>query len=355
MPRYLSFPDHQQPHRLAILLVNLGTPDAPDTASVRRYLAEFLADPRIVEQPRWLWWLILNGIILRFRPARSARNYAKVWTEAGSPLQVYTAALADQLQKALGPDLAESVTVRHAMRYGSPGINDVLTELAHGGMRRLLVLPLFPQFSATTSASVLDAIGATFRAWRFPPELRFINDYHVEPAHIDALARSVESHWAKHGHAQRLLLSFHGIPERYVRNGDPYRDQCVATTQALRSRLGMNDENLLLSFQSRLGREPWLQPYTDKVLEELPAKGLRSVEVLCPGFAVDCLETLEEIAITGREQFFEGGGNEFHYIPCLNDGNDQVIAIRDLVLRHCQGWPEFDGVGSRQDRALQDP
>lgn len=355
MSRYLSFPDPRQPRRLAVLLVNLGTPDAPDTASVRRYLAEFLADPRIVEQPRWLWWLILNGIILRFRPSRSAKNYARVWTPEGSPLQVHTAALADQLKQALEPDFADSVIVRHAMRYGSPGVAGVLAELAEAGMRRLLVLPLFPQFSATTSASVLDAIGATFRNWRFPPELRFINDYHLDHAHIDALARSVENHWAKHGRAQRLLLSFHGIPERYVRNGDPYRDQCVATTRALRARLGMNEEDLLLSFQSRLGREPWLQPYTDKVLEGLPETGVRSVEVLCPGFAVDCLETLEEIAITGREQFVEAGGEEFRYIPCLNDSADQVSALRDLVLRHCLGWPEHGGPDSKPAAVLSKP
>jgi ferrochelatase len=343
MPRYVSFPDPPQPRRLAILLVNLGTPDSPDTPAVRRYLAEFLADPRIVEQPRWLWWLILNGIILRFRPARSARNYAKVWTAEGSPLQVGTTALADRLRQALQADLGEDVLVRHAMRYGSPAIGEVLADLARAGMQRLLVLPLFPQFSATTSASVLDALGATFRNWRYPPELRFINDYHDDPAHIEALARSVEKHWATHGRAERLLLSFHGIPERYVRNGDPYRAQCLATTQALRSRLGMDEETLLLSFQSRLGREPWLQPYTDKVLEGLPEHGIRSVEVLCPGFSVDCLETLEEIAITGKEEFVGAGGRDFHYIPCLNDGSDQVAAMRDLVLRHCQGWPERDG------------
>lgn len=346
MPRYLAFPDPPQPRRLAILLVNLGTPEAPDTASVRRYLAEFLADPRIVEQPRWLWWLILNGVILRIRPARSARNYAKVWTDKGSPLQVHTASLADRLQEVLGTGQADSVIVRHAMRYGSPAIGEVLAELAGAGMRRLLVLPLFPQYSATTTASVLDAIGAVFRNWRVPPELRFINDYHVDPAHIEALALSVERHWTYHGRAERLLLSFHGIPERYVRNGDPYRDQCEATARALRGRLGMNEENLLLGFQSRLGREPWLQPYTDRILEGLPASGVRSVEVLCPGFAVDCLETLEEIAISGREIFLQAGGSSFHYIACLNDGMDQVEAIRQLVTRHVRGWPESDAPGS---------
>jgi protoporphyrin/coproporphyrin ferrochelatase len=342
MSRFLAFPDPSQPRRLAVLLVNLGTPDAPDTASVRRYLAEFLADPRIVEQPRWLWWLILNGIILRFRPARSARAYAKVWTEAGSPLQVETAALAKQLQSTLETSLGDSVMVRHAMRYGSPSIAETLADLARSGMQRLLVVPLFPQFSATTTASVLDEIGSTFRRWRRPPELRFVSDYFREPTHIDALARSVERHWQEHGRGERLLLSFHGIPQRYVRNGDPYRDQCEATAALLRQRLGMSDTELLLSYQSRLGREPWLQPYTDKTLEALPSQGVHSIDMMCPGFAVDCLETLEEIAMEGRETFLEAGGTGFRYIPCLNSAEDQVASMQELVLRHCKGWPELE-------------
>jgi protoporphyrin/coproporphyrin ferrochelatase len=342
MSRFLAFPESSQPRRLAVLLVNLGTPDAPDTASVRRYLAEFLADPRIVEQPRWLWWLILNGIILRFRPARSARAYAKVWTDRGSPLQVETTALADRLQTTLESMLGDSVIVRHAMRYGSPSIAGTLEDLARTGMQRLLVVPLFPQFSATTTASVLDEIGSTFRRWRRPPELRFVNDYFREPSHIGALARSVEHHWHEHGRGERLLLSFHGIPQRYVRNGDPYRDQCEATAALLRERLGMTDSELLLSYQSRLGREPWLQPYTDKTLEQLPSQGVHNIDMMCPGFAVDCLETLEEIAMEGRETFLLAGGKGFRYIPCLNSAEDQVASIRELVLRHCKGWPEVE-------------
>ena len=342
MSRFIAFSEPPQPRRLAILLVNLGTPDAPDTASVRRYLAEFLADPRIVEQPRWLWWLVLNGIILRTRPKRSARAYAKVWTAEGSPLQVETTTLAARLQTVLEGSLGADVMVRHAMRYGSPSIGETLADLARSGMQRLLVLPLFPQFSATTTASVLDAVSAEFRRWRRPPELRFIMDYHGESAHIEALARSVEHHWEAHGRGDRLLLSFHGIPQRYVRNGDPYRDQAERTTALLRARLAMSESELLLSYQSRLGREPWLQPYTDKTLAALPAQGVHRVDTLCPGFAVDCLETLEEIAMEGRETFLEAGGREFHYIPCLNSGVDQVDAMQSLILRHCRGWPEYD-------------
>ncbi|MEP6882659.1 MAG: ferrochelatase [Dokdonella sp.] len=342
MSRFIAFSEPLQPRRLAILLVNLGTPDAADTASVRRYLAEFLADPRIVEQPRWLWWLVLNGIILRTRPQRSARAYAKVWTPAGSPLQVETTALAGRLQAAVEATLGADVMVRHAMRYGSPSVADTLADLARSGMQRLLVLPLFPQFSATTTASVLDAVSMEFRRWRRPPELRFVMDYYREPAHIEALARSVERHWQTHGRGDRLLLSFHGIPQRYVRNGDPYREQSEQTTALLRTRLGMNESELLLSYQSRLGREPWLQPYTDKTLAALPAQGVRRVDTLCPGFAVDCLETLEEIAMEGRDTFLEAGGREFHYIECLNSGDDQVESMQALILRHCRGWPEFD-------------
>ncbi len=336
MPRYLAFNEPPEPRRLGILLVNLGTPDAPTTSAVRRYLAEFLWDPRIIEQPRWLWWLILHGIILRIRPARSARAYRKVWTEDGSPLQSGTLALANAMQKTM----PGRVKVRHAMRYGNPSIAEALKELAEGGMQRLLVLPLFPQFSATTAASVLDALGTELREWRCPPELRFINDYHDDPAHIDALARSVERHWKANGRGERLLLSFHGIPERYVRNGDPYRAQCEATAALLRERLGMDRESLIVCFQSRVGREPWLSPYTDKMLDALPAQGVKRIDVICPGFSIDCLETLEEIAIEGRRRFLAAGGERFDYIPSLNDSDEQVSSLRGLLLRHCQGWPD---------------
>ena len=340
MPRYLAFPDPPEPRRLAVLLVNLGTPDAPDSRAVRRYLAEFLGDPRIVEQPRWLWWLILNGIILRLRPARSARAYQKVWTPAGSPLQIQTQALAERLQARFG-ERGSGIVVRHAMRYGNPSVAATLAELAGEGMQRLLVVPLFPQFSATTTASVLDAIGAVFRCWRRPPELRFVSNYHDEPAHIEALARQVERHWQANGRSDRLLLSFHGIPQRYVRNGDPYRDHCETTATRLRARLALSEETLLLSFQSRVGREPWLQPYTDKLLEQLPGQGVKSLDVLCPGFAVDCLETLEEIAMEGRDQFLKAGGERFRYIECLNSNDDQVSALETLIRRQGQGWPEL--------------
>lgn len=339
MSRYIAFPDPPEPVRAAVLLVNLGTPDAPTASAVRRYLGQFLADPRIVELPRWLWRIILHGVILRIRPRRSAHAYRKVWSERGSPLQFGTEALAARLDAQLaatGP-----LVVRHAMRYGGPSIATRLRELGELGVRRLLVVPLFPQYSATTTASVFDALSAELCTWRRIPELRFVGDYHAEPLHIEALARSVEAHWQAQGRGQRLLLSLHGIPERYVRNGDPYRAQCEATADALRARLGLAADELMLTFQSRVGREPWLQPYTDQVLAALPGQGVRRLDVMCPGFAIDCLETLEEIAMAGRDTFLEAGGEAFHYIPCLNDGTDQVAAMAALVRRHGQGWDEF--------------
>jgi len=350
MPRYIAFPDPPNPVRAAIVLVNLGTPAAPTTSAVRRYLAEFLGDPRIVETPRWLWWLILNGVILRIRPRRSARLYRKVWTEQGSPLQAGTRALAERLHARLKQEFGGRVVVRHAMRYGEPSVAATMRELATMGMRRLLVIPLFPQFSATTTASVLDAVGAELRTWRYPPELRFVNDYYAEPTHIEALARSVEAHWQNNGRGQRLMLSFHGIPERYVRNGDPYRGQCESTARLLRERLDLTGDELMLCFQSRVGREPWLQPYTDKTLEALPGQGVLRIDAMCPGFSIDCLETLEEIAMEGRETFLEAGGERFDYIPSLNDGDDQINALAALARRHVQGWPEFESAHAQPVR-----
>ncbi len=343
MPRYLAFGDPATPPRTAVLLVNLGTPEAPTVPAVRRYLAEFLGDPRVVEQPRWLWWPILHGIILRLRPRRSARAYAKVWSPRGSPLQFGTQALAERLQARFA---GSGLLVRHAMRYGEPSIPQVLRELGALGLRRLLVLPLFPQYSATTTAAAFDALTAELQRWRWPPELRFVNDYHDDPLHIEALAGSVEAHWREHGRGERLLLSFHGIPERYVRNGDPYRAQIEATVAALRQRLGLGEDVIQVGFQSRVGREPWLAPYTDRLLAAWPGEGVRRIDVMCPGFSIDCLETLEEIAMGGRETFTDAGGEAFHYIPCLNDGDGQVEALAALVARHLQGWPGTHGAAA---------
>jgi protoporphyrin/coproporphyrin ferrochelatase len=344
MPAYFGQADyrHGSPAVAGVLLVNLGTPDAPTPKAVRRYLAEFLADPRIVEAPRWLWRLALHGVILRVRPKRSARLYEKIWTEEGSPLLTGTEALAAAVQNAFGRERPGPIVVRAAMRYGTPSIGAALRDLAAIGMRRLIVLPLFPQYSGTTSASVLDAVGRELARWRRVPDVRFVADYHAEPRYIEALARSVEAHWQRHGRTERLVLSFHGIPERYFRNGDPYFCQCQATARALRERLDLRDEDIVVCFQSRVGREAWLSPYTDEVLARLPREGIKRVQVLCPGFAVDCLETLEEIAIRNREHFLAAGGQQFEYIPALNAGDDHVSALTDLILRNGQGWSELD-------------
>lgn len=329
-----------QPVQAGVLLVNLGTPTAPTAQALRPYLAEFLGDPRVIDYPRWLWWLILHGVILRVRPARSAHAYARIWDERGSPLRYRSEALADGLQEALDRQLPGKLRVALAMRYGEPSVAGTIEQLQREGVRRLLVLPLYPQYSATSTGAVIDAVADTFKFLRWPPELRFINDYHDDPAHIDALATSIEHWWATNGRGEKLLLSFHGIPERYVQLGDPYLDQCQATARLLRARLRLDESDLLVSFQSRVGRERWLHPYTDATVRQLAADGVRKLDVACPGFAVDCLETLEEIAMQNHDFFTAAGGEALRYIPALNDSAEQVDSLAALVRRHVAGWPE---------------
>jgi protoporphyrin/coproporphyrin ferrochelatase len=320
-----------------VLLVNLGTPEAPTPRALRTYLAEFLGDRRVIDYPRWLWWPILHGVILRVRPRRSAHAYARIWTAAGSPLRVFSEALAEALQSAL----AGQAQVALAMRYGAPSVLAQVRALQERGVRRLLVLPLYPQYSATSTGGVIDAVADTLKALRWPPELRLINDYHDDPAHIDALAQRIERWWRDNGRGERLLLSFHGIPERYVRLGDPYFAQCGTTARLLRERLRLGEDELVVSFQSRVGRERWLEPYTDATVRRLAGEGVRRLDVACPGFAVDCLETLEEIAMQNREFFQAAGGEELCYIPALNDSAEQVASLAALIRRHAQGWPGF--------------
>lgn len=330
---------------VAVVLVNLGTPAEPTAGAVRRYLAQFLSDPRVVELPRWLWWPILHGVILRLRPARSARAYASIWTDAGSPLLVNSQALARSLDRCLRAQSAGRVHVRLGMTYGEPALPGVIRGLIDEGFRRLLVLPLYPQYSATSTGAAFDVLADTVKSLRWPPELRTIGDYHAQDAHVEALARSIERHWADNARADRLLLSFHGIPKRCVEAGDPYAAQCHATAARLAARLGVDAATLVVSFQSRVGREEWLKPYTDATLEGLVRSGVRSVQVLCPGFAVDCLETLEEIAVENRERFLHAGGERYQYIPALNDSEDQVGALSALVREQLQGWINFDDAG----------
>jgi ferrochelatase len=328
---------HGTAARTAVLLVNLGTPDAPTAAALRRYLAEFLGDPRVVEIPRLVWWPILHGIILRTRPARSAAKYATVWTPEGSPLAVWTRRQADGLRERMQA-AGHRVLVRHAMRYGNPSIPEVLDTLRGEGVTRVLVLPLYPQYAGATTASVADKVMQWAQGARRMPELRFVGEYHDDPGYISALATRVQAHWAEHGRAERLVLSFHGVPHRSLLLGDPYHCQCHKTARLLGERLELPRGQLVVTFQSRFGKARWLEPYTEPTLRALAAEGVRTVDVVCPGFVADCLETLEEIADEAREAFLEAGGQSFRYIECLNDHPHWLQALTDLAVRHLQGW-----------------
>ncbi|MES9958575.1 MAG: ferrochelatase, partial [Sedimenticola sp.] len=288
-------PRSDQPECTGVLLTNLGTPDAPTTADVRRYLKEFLSDPRVVETPRLIWWLILNGIILRTRPAKSAEAYRQVWTENGSPLLDISQRQATALQERLQQRSEQPIKVALAMRYGNPSIAEGLESLRKANARRIIVLPLYPQYSATTTASTLDAVSDVLKTWRWLPELRFISHYQDHPGYIGALAESVREYWQQHGEPDRLLISFHGIPQDYADAGDPYPEECSTTAQLLADNLGLEAERWSMTFQSRLGRKEWLKPYTDKTLKQWGSEGTGKVHVICPGFSADCLETIEEI------------------------------------------------------------
>ena len=325
-------------NKTGILLTNLGTPDAPTTPAVRRYLAQFLSDPRVVEMPRVIWWLILHGIILRTRPRRSAAAYAEVWEDEGSPLLSISKQQATGLQRSLDELAGERYQVVLAMRYGNPSIASGLEQLRQGGCNRILVLPLYPQYSATTSASTFDAVSKELQNWRWLPELRFITHYPTYPGYIQALANSIRDFRDQQGRADKLLLSFHGIPQEYADGGDPYPEECRATAEAVAEALGLDDSEWLCCFQSRMGKKPWIKPYTDVILQELGQQGVKSVNVICPGFPADCLETLEEIAVENREYFHQAGGGEYHYIPALNASTAHIEMLAELVAGQTLGW-----------------
>jgi len=332
---------HDQAPRAGVLITNLGTPDAPDRQRLRRYLKEFLSDPRVVEFPRALWWLILNLIILNIRPSRSAEAYRKIWTEDGSPLLVYARRLVKAVGGRAAAHWARAPEIELAMRYGQPSIAAALRRLHDAGVQRLLVLPMYPQYSGSTTGSTFDAVAAELARWRWVPELRFANGYYDHPLYIDALSRSIRRAWrVKRG--ELLVMSFHGVPERYLLQGDPYFCQCHTTARLLAGELGLAEHQWKVVFQSRFGREAWLQPYCDETLKALPAQGVRSVDVVCPGFSADCLETLEEIAMQNRELFEDAGGESFHYIPCLNDDHAHRDLVLGLIEEHTHGWPELD-------------
>lgn len=342
---------HGQPARTAVLLVNLGTPDAPTPAALRRYLAEFLSDPRVVEIPRLAWLPILHGIILRVRPAKSAAKYQTVWTPEGSPLAHWTV----QQARGLAAELAargHQLLVQHAMRYGNPGVPLVLDQLRAQGATRVLVLPLYPQYAGATTGSVADAVHRWAMGARWVPELRQVGQYHDDPGYIQALAATLQRHWAQKPRGDKLVLSFHGVPERSLKLGDPYHCQCHKTARLLREALGLAPDQVLVTFQSRFGKAKWLEPYTEPTLRQLAAQGVQRVDVMCPGFVADCLETLEEIAQEARHAFLEAGGQAFEYVPCLNAEPEWISALADLAERHLQGWdtrsPVVEDLAQRQ-------
>ncbi|HEX5310963.1 ferrochelatase [Aquabacterium sp.] len=337
---YRPEPDyrHGQIPQTAILLVNLGTPEEPTPSALRRYLGQFLSDPRVVEIPSLVWKPILHGIILRVRPAKSAAKYASIWMPDGSPLRVWTERQTKLLQGYVGED-GHKVIVRHAMRYGQPSIAKELDALKQAGATRILIVPLYPQYSGATTASVLDDVYRWGLTVRNLPEVRVVNRFHDDAGYIDALAQRVEQHWRQNGKARKLVMSFHGMPHHTLLKGDPYHCECHKTARLLAHRLGLPPEEYVVTFQSRFGRAKWLEPYTEPTLKQLAQQGVESVDVICPGFVSDCIETLEEIAMEAKAAFLGSGGKRFEYIPCLNDDPAWIRALKALTERHMQGWP----------------
>jgi ferrochelatase len=344
-PRFSPEPQYQHGQRIksAVLYCNLGTPEAATAPALRKYLAEFLSDPRVVEIPRWLWLIILHAIILRIRPARSAKKYASIWTSEGSPLKVWTERQAWLLEQSLqnAPTFGEQnpVIVRYAMRYGEPSIDSQLNQLKNEGATHILLLPAYPQYSATTTASLFDRVFSWGKASRQLPEFRFINHFHDHPAYIEALAARVRSHWTQHGKGERLLMSFHGIPERSLKLGDPYHCECHKTARLLAEALMLKKEDYIVTFQSRFGKAKWLEPYTEPTAKLMGEQGIKKIDVICPGFTSDCLETLEEIAMEVKETFLHAGGEVFNYIPCLNNLPEWINAMTEIVQEHMLNWP----------------
>ncbi|MCG7535434.1 ferrochelatase [Pseudoalteromonas sp. OOF1S-7] len=335
MPKLSAITDNPHENRfnekIGVLVTNLGSPDAPNAPALRNYLREFLSDPRIVELPRVLWWLILHGVILRIRPSRSAKAYASIWTEHGSPLVQITQDQCSKLRALLKEQNYDNVEVVMAMRYGNPSIKSGLEALREKGITNIVVLPLYPQYSSATTGSTFDAIANVLKTWRWVPSLSFINGYHKQASYISALANSVQEHIDQHGLPEKLLFSYHGTPKRFLDNGDPYHCFCQQTTRLVCEQLKLDKDRVMTTFQSRFGREEWLQPYTDVTLKELASQGVKEVAILSPAFSADCLETLEELEEENREYFIEAGGETYYYIPALNDRDDHLAALLDVL------------------------
>jgi ferrochelatase len=347
---------HGTPHKTAVLLCNLGTPEAPNTAAVRRYLRQFLSDPRVIEIPKLLWMIILHGIILWTRPRKSAAKYASIWGPEGSPLLAIGKKQAQSLQHGF-QQRRMSVYVHLAMRYAEPSIASALNHLRSKNYDRILVLPMYPQYAAATTASVFDAVCTWSKTVRNLPEFRFIKHYHDHPAYIYALAEHVRQYWLRcgkpnFGRGDLFLMSFHGVPEQTLLKGDPYHCECQKTGRLLAEALGLEKQHYRVTFQSRFGAAKWLRPYTDKTLESLGQTGMDRVDVFCPGFLTDCLETLEEINMEARETFTTAGGRDFHYIPCLNQGDLSAAMLTEIATQHLQGWPVDEAFEENSNKAL---
>jgi len=358
MPRFLAEPAyaHGSVAKTGILLINLGTPDAATPAAVRTYLREFLSDPRVVEIPRPVWWLILRMFILPFRPKESAKRYAQVWTPDGSPLKFHTERQARLLRGYLGERTKAPLTVEYAMRYGNPSIADTIARMKAGGCDRILVLPLYPQYAASTTATAIDAVGNALSCMRTQPALRTVRHFHDDPGYIAALAQSIRDYWTAHGRPDQLVMSFHGVPRYTLDRGDPYHCECHKTARLVAEALQLTPDRYRITFQSRFGRAEWLKPYTAETLRELGAQKTGRVDVVCPGFVSDCLETLEEIAIEAKGIFMNAGGREYHAIPCLNENDAWLQALTGLAMNNLQGWldapPATDALARSRERAL---
>lgn len=345
---------HGTPAKTAVLLVNLGTPEAPTAQALRPYLKEFLSDRRVIELPRALWWLILNGIILNTRPKKSAAKYASIWMDEGSPLKVHTERQTTLLQGYLG-EQAKGIVVDYAMRYGKPSIPDVLHKLKAQNCQRILLVPLYPQYAASTVATTFDAVFAELQQMRNAPALRTVRHFHDDAGYIKASAQNIADYWTLHGRPDKLVMSFHGLPRKTLDQGDPYYCECQKTGRLIAEQLGLKPEQYLVTFQSRFGRAEWLKPYTAATLTELGKQKTKRVDVTCPGFVGDCLETLEEIAMEVRDEFLHAGVGEYHYIPCLNERPDWIHALTGIVLDNLGGWldqPDAAALEQQRLRAL---
>lgn len=352
MPNYLTEPAHTHGNiaKTGILLINLGTPDAPTKQALKLYLKEFLSDPRVVEIPRAIWWLILNGVILNTRPKKSAQKYASIWTSEGSPLRFHTEKQAKLLKGWLGERIKSPLVVEYAMRYGNPTVASAMDRLSQQGCDRILALPMYPQYAASSTATAFDAVYRILLGKRNQPALRTVRHYHDDPGYITALAANVREYWMRNGRPEMLVMSFHGVPRYTLDKGDPYHCECQKTARLLAEALGLSREQYRVTFQSRFGRAEWIKPYTAATLEELGRAHTKRVDVVCPGFVADCLETLEEIAMEGKQAFLAAGGGEFHYIPALNERPEWIAALGELALSNLSGWvsPQWDAAQAIQ-------